>query len=123
MAAGPKRQAGDRAEEAVVRYLIQQGYAVLTRNFVCRQGELDVVAERDQTLCFVEVRMRTTAAWGDPSHTVSRAKQRRVVKAALRYLFLYGIENKMVRFDVASVIGRGQDARLEYIADAFDAGM
>ena len=123
MAAGPKRQAGDRAEEAVVRYLVQQGYAVLTRNFVCRQGELDIVAERDQTLCFVEVRMRSTAAWGDPSHTVSREKQRRVVKAALRYLLVNGLRGKMIRFDVASVVGSGPDASLEYIPNAFDAGM
>ena len=46
------REAGDQAEEAVVRYLIQQGYEVRSRNFSCREGELDVVAERGQTLCF-----------------------------------------------------------------------
>src|SRR5260370_37530453 len=67
--------------------------------------------------------MRSTAAWGDPSHTVSGAKQRRVVKAALRYLFVNRIVGKMIRFDVASGGGSGPDASLEYIPDAFDAGM
>ncbi|NPC85559.1 YraN family protein, partial [Pyxidicoccus fallax] len=104
-------------------FLEAQGWRVLARNWTCRYGELDVVAERGELVCFVEVRMRSTAVWGDPAHTVSFAKQRRVVKAALHYLFAHDLRERMMRFDVISVVGRGERATVEHIPGAFDAGM
>lgn len=118
-----RRARGDAAEAAAVQYLEQRGYKVVDRNFCCPYGELDVVAEQGETLCFVEVRMRSSAAWGDPAHTVSWAKQRRVARAALHYLFRRGGPERMVRFDVISVVGRGEKAQVEHIPDAFHAGM
>jgi putative endonuclease len=118
-----RRRYGNEAEETAVRYLEGQGYRVLARNYTCRWGELDIVAERGEVVAFVEVRMRSTAVWGDPSLTVSRAKQRRVVKTALYFLMAYNIRERMVRFDVVSVVGRGPDASVEHLPDAFDAGM
>ena len=67
-------------------WLERAGYRIRERNWLVREGELDIVAERGEFLCFVEVRMRTSARFGDPSLTVTREKQRRVVRAALRYL-------------------------------------
>jgi putative endonuclease len=114
---------GADAEEATARHLEAKGYRIRDRNFHSRYGELDLVAEDGDTVCFVEVRMRSSAAWGDPSQTVSYAKQRKVVKAALHYLHVHGLEGRMVRFDVVSVLGQGEKAQLEHIPDAFDAGM
>jgi len=81
------------------------------------------VAEKGELLCFVEVRMRSTGTWGDPAHTVIHAKQRKVVKAALHYLRMYPAPGRAIRFDVISITGRGEKARLEHIPGAFDAGM
>ncbi|MCY1046987.1 YraN family protein [Corallococcus sp. bb12-1] len=120
---GTRRESGDVAEEEGVRLLESQGFRVRARNWTCRYGELDIVAEREEVICFVEVRMRSSAVWGDPANTVSFAKQRRVVKAALHYLFQNGIDGRMVRFDVISVVGQGETARVEHIPAAFDAGM
>lgn len=117
-----RRQRGDSAEDLAASHLEAEGFRVLERNFLCRYGELDLVAERGELLCFVEVRMRSTAVWGDPAHTVSHAKQRKVVRAALHWLFRHGGPPRDVRFDVISVTGRGPDARLEHIPNAFDAG-
>lgn len=118
-----RRRAGDAAESAAAAFLEARGMRVRERNFHCREGEIDIVAEHGDVLCFVEVRMRSTDAWGDPALTVSRGKQRRVVKAALRYLFRNRLSGRAVRFDVVSVVGRGPAASLEHIPDAFDAGM
>ena len=118
-----RREYGDEGEEAAVRLLEAQGYRVRARQYSCRYGELDVVAERGELLCFVEVRMRSTAVWGDPSHTVSWEKQRKVVKAALHYLMAHRVRDRMVRFDVISVVGRGEKATVEHLPGAFDAGM
>jgi putative endonuclease len=114
---------GDEGEEAAVRFLESRGYRVRARNYACRHGELDVVAEHEDIVCFVEVRMRSTAVWGDPSHTVSFAKQRKVVKAALHYLLTQRLRDRMIRFDVISVVGRGERATVEHLPGAFDAGM
>ena len=122
-AAVDRRGYGNEAEAAVVRFLEARGYRIRARNFRCQYGELDIVAEHADTVCFVEVRMRSTAVWGDPSHTVSFAKQRRVVKAALHFLFQHGLRERMVRFDVVSVVGRGAAVQVEHLPDAFDAGM
>ena len=116
---------GDEGEQAAVDLLEATGYRVVARNFRCARGEVDVVAERGDLLCFVEVRARSSAAWGDPSQTVSWAKQRKVTRAALHYLFEHGGggQDRMIRFDVVSVLGRGPKAQVEHIPDAFDAGM
>jgi len=121
--AASRRKVGDVAEGAAIAHLVAHGYRVVARNFLCRYGELDAVVEKDGILCFVEVRMRSSAVWGDPSHTVTFAKQRRVVKAALHYLFAFGQQGRMVRFDVISVVGRGEDAKVTHLPNAFDAGM
>ena len=118
-----RRRFGDQGEDATVQFLEAKGYAIRSRNFRCRYGELDVVAEKDGTICFVEVRARATAIWGDPSYTVSRSKQRRIVKAALHYMLAYSVRGKMIRFDVVSIVGRGRDAAVEHYPNAFDAGM
>jgi putative endonuclease len=118
-----RKQFGQEAEDATVQFLRNSGYDIRARNFRCPYGEVDVVAEKEGTVCFVEVRMRSTAAWGDPSHTVSHSKQRKVVKAALRYLFQHDLSDRMIRFDVVSVVGRGARAQVEHIPNAFDAGM
>ncbi len=123
MAKAERRRLGDEAEQAVVEHLQRDGYQIRARNFSCKYGELDIVAERGQVFCFIEVRMRSSAAWGDPSHTVSYGKQRKVVRAALHYLFAHEIRGKVLRFDVVSVLGRGRNAQVEHIPDAFDAGM
>lgn len=118
-----RRCFGGEGEDATARLLERQGYAIRSRNFRCRYGEIDLIAEKDEILCFVEVRMRSSAIWGDPSNSISHRKQRRVVKTALHYLVAYGLQNRMIRFDVVSVIGRGPDAVLEHLPNAFDAGM
>ena len=114
---------GQEAEGAAVRHLESLGFGIRARNFSCRYGEIDIVAERPDLICFVEVRMRSHAAWGDPAHSISFKKQRRVVKAALHYLFRHDLSDRMMRFDVVTVLGRGDGAKVEHIPNAFDAGM
>lgn len=123
MGATSRRAIGDEAEQLVVEHLEREGYLIRDRNVLCRRGELDVVAEKGDVLAFVEVRMRSTAVWGDPSMTVMHAKQRKVVLAAHEYCQRHRLFARVIRFDVASVVGRGRGGHVEYIADAFEAGM
>jgi putative endonuclease len=117
-----KRAFGDEGEDLAAEHLERHGYTVLERNVRFRYGELDIVAEKDGVVCFVEVRRRASAVWGDPSATVSGPKQRRVVRAAMGWLQRHRVGDKGLRFDVASVVGRGRGATVELIENAFDAG-
>lgn len=67
-----KRAVGTFYEEAAVRYLKDQGYEILCRNFSCRQGEIDIVAREGEYLCFVEVKYRSTEGFGDGLAAVDR---------------------------------------------------
>jgi putative endonuclease len=122
MAKTARRSSGDEAEQRVVELLEREGWLIRDRNMTYQLGELDVVAEKGDVLAFVEVRMRASSVWGDPSATVSRAKQRKVVLAAMQYVQQRRLHQRAIRFDVASVIGRGPDAQVELIPHAFEAG-
>jgi putative endonuclease len=119
----PRRQFGDRGEGLAAALLERAGYEILERNVSCRHGEIDIIAVKDTIHCFVEVRSRATDIWGVPAESVIFAKQRKVVRAALWWLQHQRLLDRVpVRFDVVSVVGRGEDARVEHIPGAFDAG-
>ena len=116
-----KRVFGDLAEQLTVEHLEREGYVIRDRNVLCRRGELDVVAEKGNVLAFVEVRMRSTAVWGDPSATVTHSKQRKVVLAAHEYCQRHRLFARVIRFDVVSVVGKGKTGVVEHIIDAFES--
>ena len=116
-----KRVFGDTSEQLTVEYLEREGYVIRDRNVLCRRGELDVVAEKGNVLAFVEVRMRSTTVWGDPSATVTHSKQRKVVLAAHEYCQRHRLFARVIRFDVASVVGKGKNGHIEHIIDAFES--
>ena len=116
------KAAGDRGEAAVARYLRKKGYAMLSSQWRCRFGELDLVArDRHGVICFVEVKLRGSTAHGLPREAVDSRKQERLRKTAASWLARYDLMDQRVRFDVAEVYvdeSGGLD-RLEYLEDAF----
>ncbi len=118
-----RRKTGDAAEDLAAAFLEKQGYQVLERNVLYRFGELDLVAKKDDVYCFVEVRMRSSLACGEPFLTVMSSKQRKVIRSAMKWLQREHLTDRvMVRFDVISIVGQGPRAKLEHLPGAFDAG-
>jgi putative endonuclease len=117
---GSTRERGRGAEAAAARWLEAQGYRVLARNHATRRGEVDLVCDERGTLCFVEVRSRTSMAFGSPSLTVDRRKARRVVHAATDWAVRNGGLERAIRFDVVAVDLSGPSPRFELIRGAFD---
>lgn len=109
---------GKHGELAVISYLQKNGYRILESNWFYEKYEVDIIAENDQWIIFVEVKTRTSSIWGNPEDAVSSAKIRRIVEAADNYLNEKNIE-KPVRFDVAAVISANRQFDIEYIEDAF----
>lgn len=114
----PRKALGDRAEVAVAEHYAAAGYTIEARNWTCRGGELDVVARRGALLVFIEVRARSGRALVSPIETVSAAKQRRVARAADRYLAQTRIRSD-IRFDVVGVSADGRRLQLDVIENAF----
>lgn len=79
-------RAGARAEDLCAALLRQAGLHIIERNWRCRHGEIDLIAEEGGTLVFAEVRMRSSAHYGGAAESVTRAKRERLVAAARLYL-------------------------------------
>jgi putative endonuclease len=112
---------GRRAEEAAAAWLVRQGFQVLARNHATRRGEVDLVCREGGTVCFVEVRARSSTAHGTPAETVTRAKARRVVAAATDWALRNGGLDQPMRFDVVAVELTGGAPRFTLYRAAFDA--
>lgn len=112
------RLRGEAAEEFAARYLAAQGLAILARNYRTRLGEVDIVAREGAVLVFLEVRLRSWAAWGGAAASVDARKQRRIVAAARHFLSRLRAEPPC-RFDVLTLDGpAGSPA---WIRGAFEA--
>ena len=123
MAATTPKSAGDHAETLALEHLQRHGLALVCRNYRvargphARGGEIDlIVRERDGTLVFVEVRSRTSGAFGGALASVTARKQQRVVLAARHYLAALG-RTPPCRFDVVAIEG----ASVQWVRGAFDA--
>lgn len=116
-----RQRFGDAGEAAAARHLEAAGYRIVERQFRSPRGEVDLIAEKDGLLVFVEVRTRGTSAFGSPAETVSASKQRKVIAAARDYLARRQGPARDVRFDVVSIVDHPQGPRLEHLPGAFDA--
>ena len=116
-----RRKIGNRGEDAVCGFLVRHGYRILKRNFTVRGGEIDIIAEKDDIIAFVEVKTREANSLVSAEEAVTYAKQRRIIKTAEAYL--YGLaEPRSCRFDVAAVeMDKGRITKLRYYVNAFDA--
>lgn len=114
---GIKRRLGFSGEGAAARYLKRQGYRIAERNFRCPFGEVDIIAEKGDVVAFVEVKTRSSEAFGTPAEAVDARRIRRYADAA-RFYFSGRETDKTVRFDIVEVTKEG----INHIENAFDLG-
>ena len=107
---------GGPAEDLAAAFLERQGLRILERNYRCRFGEIDLVARSGELLVFVEVRARTSEAFGGAASSITATKRRRLVAAARHYLATHRAD-RACRFDV--VLVRGAEQQVEWLTDAF----
>lgn len=109
---------GARYEEQAALLLREKGFRILDRNWSAPTGELDIVAEKDGTVAFVEVRARSNPDYGSPAESVTPAKRRKLVLTAMAYIKARRLSPEAFRFDV---IGITPGREPEHIEDAFSA--
>ncbi|MGN0817358.1 MAG: YraN family protein [Candidatus Coproplasma sp.] len=113
---GERRRLGFRGEAKAVRFLKRQGYTIVARNYRCPCGEVDIIAEKDGELAFIEVKTRSDISFGQPNEAVNAERRRRYVSAA-RYYFSGRTPDCVIRFDIIEIL----KGRINHIENAFGA--
>lgn len=109
---------GKKGEEAAVRLLKSKHYRILEQNWTFRGYEIDIIAEDNEFIVFVEVKTRTSRQWGNPEDFIGKNRMRRMIRAANHYLIGKAVD-KPARFDIVSVVWNGKEFELEHLDDAF----
>ena len=114
---------GNYGEDLAVEHLQLNGYKIIERNFRVPWGEIDVIAQEEKTLAFIEVKTRKSLHYGAPFESVEAIKRRKIVKVALAYLKKkYNSVDIRSRFDVVSIVQTPEGKNeIEIIKNAFEA--
>jgi putative endonuclease len=114
------KELGKKGEEKALRFLKKKGYRIIEQNYVCDLGEMDIIAKDKDTLVFIEVKTRTSMAFGPPQLAVTPFKQRQLSKVALHFLKEKKLEDVKARFDVVAILLLPEKEEIELIRNAFD---
>lgn len=106
---------GKKGEDEAVKYLESKGYRVIERNFLCRQGEIDIIALDKNYIVFVEIKARTSTEYGLPSEAVTEKKLKHMVKAIQYYLYKRNLENENIRIDAIEVYVKQDKYELNHL--------
>lgn len=109
---------GHWGELLACEYLISKGYGIVERNWKLENYEIDIVANHNGRVVFVEVKTRRKSDGDDPATAVNRSKMRRIAVAADSYMRLNDLPHE-VQFDIITVTGTPDDYTLTHIDDAF----
>lgn len=114
------KEIGDLGERFVSELLINRDYYIFENNFICNIGEIDIIARKDDYLCFIEVKSRYSLKYGTPCEAIDCYKQRKIKKIAQFFIMKNNLHNYIYRFDIAEVIfSINGDYIINYIENAF----
>lgn len=112
---------GKEAENAAANLLLNNGYQIITRNFRHQKAEIDIIAKKDNLLCIVEVKARSTDTFLEPQEAVNKKKIKMIVAATDAYIEETD-DNSEVRFDIITVIpNKLGDFIINHIENAFES--
>lgn len=116
-----KKELGKKGENEASFFLGKQGFKILERNYRCRLGEIDLIAEKDHSLYFVEVKTRRDCDSVSPLELISRQKERHLSRVALHYLAVKKKENVAASFALVIVEWKESQPHCEWIPDLFNS--
>ncbi|MBR6681392.1 MAG: YraN family protein [Clostridia bacterium] len=106
------RQTGRQGENAACDFLIKNGYSIICRNYTARHGEIDIIAEDEKYIVFVEVKYKNNSIhlqkYGRPILAVNKEKRQHILSAVKNYIKRYDPQKKP-RIDVIEIIGNDEN--------------
>lgn len=115
------RRRGNIGEDFAANYLEKEGYTIIERNYATKLGEIDIIAQKDNFIAFIEVKARSEDCMYAPREAVTFSKQKKICKAAMLYKMRKGF-NLRPRFDVFEIIYGKDDLKVKkfkHIQNAF----
>jgi len=109
---------GRKGEDLAVESYQKQGFTFLKRNYRFGRAEVDIIAQKENTLAVIEVKWRNNTYFGDPQSFVSKKQQRSLITAADHYVNSNGLDVN-VRFDIVSIVGQQPKIDIQIIENAF----
>ena len=113
-----RHETGKIGENIAVCYLKNNGYQIIQRNFECKQGEIDIIAQEKEEYVFIEVKTRTNIKYGKPKEAVDKTKKKHLYGAVEYYTYLKKIENRPIRIDVIEIYKRQEKYFVHHIKQA-----
>ncbi|OJJ17808.1 YraN family protein [marine bacterium AO1-C] len=116
----PQQQKGAQGENLAVQFLQKKGYEIVVRNYRYKRGEIDIIAKGiHQTLVFVEVKLRSSDAFGLPEEMVSENQQNLIMATAEQYIEESNWQHD-IRFDIVAIqLPKGQAPKITHFEDVF----
>jgi len=109
---------GKWGEETAAQYLKNQGLKIIKQNWKCSYGEIDIVAQKEHMVVFVEVKTRKNNHYGLPEEAITRKKREHLIHTCMAYINAYEIEDEW-RIDIIAVQKKnGEDAEIEWFENA-----
>jgi putative endonuclease len=109
---------GKHGEALAVEFLQQKDYTILETNWTFQKAEIDIIAQKENTLAIVEVKTRSSIDFGLPQDFVKPKKIQLLVKAINEYVISNDLEVE-VRFDIIALHREGKGFKIEHLEDAF----
>ncbi len=106
---------GRHGEKLAKKFLVKNGYKIVATNYTNKIGEIDIIAIKNKTIVFVEVKHRTSLEFGHPREAVTSYKQNKIKQVAMLYLQSTNNLNEKIRFDVLDVLNN----EITHIVNAF----
>lgn len=114
------REIGNTGEDLACNFLIEKGWEIIDRNYIYKKSEVDIIAKHQDIFVFIEVKLRSSIAFGAPSEYVTEEKVAHVYRAAEAWMISNNYANKPMRFDVIGIILKTNKAPIfNHIEDAF----
>ena len=117
---GDNPSTGTTGENKAVQFLKAGGYIIIERNFRTIGIEIDIIAQKDDTLCFIEVKTRKSNHFGRPEEFVNHKKRKRIITAASLFANKRKYSDCFLRFDIISILYRDKLYFIDHIVNAFE---
>ncbi|MEN8125711.1 MAG: YraN family protein [Bacteroidota bacterium] len=109
---------GKEGEDLAVAFLIKKGYQIIERNWRFKKAEIDIIAQKENTLAMVEVKTRSTNFFGDPQEFIKIKQKKSLISAIDEYVTSRDLDVD-VRFDVIGIVKNDSENKIEHLEDAF----
>ena len=117
-----RQEVGKLGEKLAQKFLKKRGYHIRETNFRCREGEIDIIAQKKNYLSFIEIRTKSSLDFGTPEESITQTKKERLVRSALTYINTHEKLSPLWRIDVIAieVDDKGKTKRINFIENAIE---